>query len=347
MMTTLSFLVTRFNFNQEQRAFFLKRFNAMNKAGIALRSIFDNLRQFPSNKSEKTMSEHSLSNISLGRPFADGYAKYGWFDNRSTALLIAGEEYHCLDKILRHLATEEKGGLSFWRTVVIDNMRWFIASIIVLMICVILHTQKHLFTNVMGEPTALIQQSVFALGALLSRYGWILGLGFLMIATTLCWHLYFYIGAMRMRLDYFGIHALFRRYFLLNILPEISALMSAGLSARGALDACLTFYPSGYRRYQLQRLQNAIATGIDLIETLGMSLLDKRYAALASSIAIAYPGETEVVIENLYAVIRTDTDNLYRLIKQRLSFLLMMLIAALIYGILDIIYATPDSLRGY
>lgn len=333
--------LNRLEFSGERRLFFLTRISAMNGAGIALRSIFESLVRFPGSAAEKKLSQYSLSNITTGRPFAEGYDKHGWFDTRSTALLVTGEERQCLARTLERLVRDPRTTLSFWRLVFVTNLRWFLSAMIALAICVVLYTQQHLFVQVLGAPQGGGQQMVFGIGLVLWEYGIHLATLVALLAMWFYYRLYHHIGPARDQKDRRGIYRLFRRQFVLRLLPELSNLMNTGLSPVDALELCLTIYTRGYYRYRLTDLSVAMATGGEMIDLLGERLLEQRYAVLAASIAEAYPGEPQRVLSDIHRIMYTDTENQYRALSRRLCFVLMIVLLMIIYGVLDVIYAAP------
>lgn len=325
--------------------FFLTRISVMNGAGIALRSTFENLASFPSHKTECKLSEHALSNISRGRPFAEGYDLYGWFDRRTTLLLVTGEEHQRLGQTLDTLIQGNRSEISFWRTVVLTNLRWLLSLAVAIAICVVLYTQQDLFLQTLGAPQNILQKAVFGFGMLLWEYGIDFMAVVVVLGIALCYHMYYYIGRSRDKWDQHGIHKLFRKQFVLGLLPEISGLIEMGLSPVESLHICQKVYSATYFRYRLTKLRAAMAAGAELIESFGKHLLDQRYMALAMSLSIAHPGEPHRVLLRLRRIIDADVVANYRVLSRYLSFVLMVLLLGIIYGVLEIIYAKPANFQ--
>ena len=339
-------LINRLEFDGERQLFFLTRVSAMSHAGIALRSIFESLARFPSNPVERKLSFHALSNISKGRPFAEGYDIFGWFDKRITALLVAGEEHHCLDETFKALVHRNQDVPSFWKTVVLSNIRWLLGLLVALIICTVLHTQRQLYTQVLGELNHIGQTIVFGIGMVIWEYGFILLFCLLLWSIGVYWALYRHVGNSRDYYDQYGIHRLFRRQFALRLLPEIAGLMRAGLSSVEAVELCRKIYPTGYYHYRLLALSKSIATGTELIEALCKCLLEPRYFGLARSLSAAHPGKPQHVLLALRKIIVADVSGKYRALSRRLSFVAMVSLLGIIYGILEVLYASPANFQS-
>jgi type II secretory pathway component PulF len=338
----LRFLKNRLEFDRERQLSFLTRIAAMVGSGIALRSVFENLLRFPANAAERGLSGHALSNISRGLPFAQGCDVMGWFDKRITALLVAGEEHHCLRQTLGGLTHGGPERLSFWRTVLLSNTRWLISLAMALAICTVLYTQQALFVQVLGEPDNLGQSMVFGLGMALWEYGLFLLSCAALLVIAIYYALYHHTGRSRDRQDQYEPYRLFRRQFALRLMPELAGLMEAGLSPVDTVELCARIYPKGYYHYRLKALSRSMASGAELTQSLSACLLERRYTGMARSLSASYPGNPQSALLELHRIMVADASSRYRALSRRLCLVIMLSLLGIIYGVMEVLYAAPQ-----
>lgn len=330
-------------FNADEQRMFLLRLHALLKSELPVRSVFENIRRFSTAPIERKIASHSLRNISLGQPFASGYAEHGWFAPNLSALLIAGEENRCLPDTLQRALQNDSNGISAWRLIALGNLRWMVGVALAMATCVFLHLQQDLFIQVAGPPQNFAQRAVFALGSFVAHYG----AAFAALALVFGFAMSFVLRsrfAWRERLDGLWLFSHYRRAFAAQLLPQMAGLMGAGLGAVDAMNALAPIHDSAYRLERLRAMRVAVASGLALDEALGRFLLQPRHAAVLQALSAAHPGRAQRALEQLEPIVLRDMEADYKTVARRLGFSCMVALLLLAYGVLEVIYAAPVNL---
>ncbi len=340
LQTTLN----RIRFSSDEQQIFLSRLAAMNEAGIPLRSVFETFSRFPSTPEEEQIAQLSLHNIGQGSPFAHHYDRMGWFPRHIALLLEAGEESKALEQSLQVAVDCYRPQSSALRTVLLPNLRWPLTVAIACTICAFLYLQQDLFLQVLGSELSISQETIFVIGGFLVQHGTHAALAATAGIVALLFLLRTGTGLYRDALDRLPIFAGYRRAFTARLLPMMVGFMQAGMAPLETMDTLLTLHSRGYDHHRLREIRSAIASGMDLAEALGRTLLESRHRAVLQSLIPAYPGRTHRSISELAKIVQTDLEARYKAFGQRLALVCLALILGLVYGILDVIYTAPASI---
>ena len=331
-------------FDANAKRMFLLRLHALLKAELPLRSVFENIRRFSAAPMERKIAAHSLRNISLGQPFALGYDERGWFSANLSALLIAGEENMCLLGSLERALSACEAGLSAFRVIVLDNLRWLIGALVALAACVFLHMQRDLFIQIAGPPQNMTQRWVFAVGEFIALHGANFALVALSMSVTLWFALRSLCGSWREMLDHSGIFRHYRRAFVADLLPQMAGFMATGLGAVDALSALARIHTTPYRCQRLRAIRLEVASGTALDDALGQFLIEERHMAVLKALVAANPGRIHRALEELAPIVARDIESAYRSAARRCGLCCMVILMLAAYGVLEVIYATPVNL---
>ena len=334
-------ILNRLRFSRTEQQMFLSRLGTMLQAALPLRSIFDVLLKFPCNESERKIAAQSLESIGNGEPFAAGYATSGWFPPQVSALLVAGEEHSCLSRSLSTALDSYKGAFKPRQWLLYANMRWYLTLAIVCGICVFLQQQHALFQQVLGTEQTFGQQLVFLLGAGLLGWGPTAAAGLGLGAALVVWQLHFGTSSLRLALDKGPLFGRYRQMFAGRVLAEMAGFIAAGMGPLAAVDVLLSIYDKGYRHQRLIDLRHGLAAGMEPSEALSRTLLDGKYQALLTSLMLAYPGRSAMALQELGNMLVADLETHFRRLGQQITFICLMILLVLAYGILDLIYAAP------
>ncbi len=329
----------------EQQAL-LSRLAGMLQAGIPLRTAFETLGRFPGGTAEGRIVRHSLHNIGHGHPFAKGYAERGWFRERMAELLVAGEENNCLVRSLQLCRQGVGREDSVWHVILWNNLRWPLSAAICCIVAVFLYLQRDLFLQVLGESESPGQRLVFAVGGTLVEHGVILALVAAALFGLLSHQLRNATGAYREWLDRWPLFRDYRLAFVSRLVPEMVSFMDVGMASLEAVGVLLRLHRGRYRQHILLELRSAVIAGMEPMDAIARLLLEKRHRAVLMSLAAAHPGHAERSLEELGNILHADRQLRYRALGRRLSFVSMLFLLLLSYGILDVIYASPAPMAG-
>ena len=332
------------SFSGREQKMLLDRISALVQTTMPIRNIFELLHKHPGNSAEQQIARLSLDSISDGQHFARHYHSEGWFPVRVAALLVAAEEHNCLPSCLKVIRNSYSDKDRPWLSMLRGNTRWLITVLICSGICVFLSRQRELFEQVIDEENFWAQQLVFGLGEALQKWGLVAIVVAIVLIMVIYWQLRYNCSNYRDKIDRWPLFRDYRQTCARKLIAEMTAFLQTGLGARAALDVMMEIHARGYRHHCLRQLRFGLQGGLEFTDAVSRALLNSRYRSLLGTLIISSPGKADEALLELTGVMTGEAQLHYQKIGYRITGACLIVIFLLTYGILQIIYSTPNIL---
>lgn len=218
---------------QEQQAF-LEDIAALVEDGVSLKQALEVYLKL-SHDSTKILAEHMLTQISAGKPVADGMQ--GWFPDAIVEIIRAGEEGGILAKTLRSAAAslgKRQGAL-----LAIFNMMAYPAVVITMALGVAIFINHTIFSSFRAitpmERWPDNAKTLSSIASFVQDWWWLIIITLITFFFLFTRFLSDYIGDWRVYIDKFPIVSLYRKMNAARLMETLGLLMTNGLILKRAL----------------------------------------------------------------------------------------------------------------
>ena len=225
-----------------------------------------------------------------------------------------------------------------------SNTCWLISVVICGGSCVFPSRQRELFEQVIDTDSFRAQQRVFGLGEALQKWGSVAIAVAIVPIMVIYWQLWYNGSNDRENIDRWPLFRDYRQTGARKLLAEMMAFLQTSAEARAALDVMMEPLTRGYRHHCLRQLRFGLQGGLEFTGAVRRILPNSNCRSVPGTLIVSSPGKADEALLELTGGMTGEAQRHCQKIGYRITGACPIVIFLLIYGILQIIYSTPNIL---